>query len=562
MSEFLLRASELAVGGLWRAVWQGGLFVLAVLAITRVAKMTAGARATAWWLANVKLVLTAAVPLALAMPLLPPPAHVEPVHSRLESGAPLFGPGPLMIATRPAAPRPPPFPWMGLLCTVWLVGAAGAVERLVAQHRRARQLTADALPLSDPGILDTVQRLALDAGLSHVPQVRSSDAVLSPLVTGLWNPVILLPTARLEQLRGEAMEMALAHEVAHVARRDLWAAWVPALGKVLLWFFPGAYLAAREHAQAREEACDALALALTGASPAGYGRLLLALGVAQDARTTNAACGASPHFQHLKRRLTMLNSVHSISGSRWWVAALPMALLALTPLRVSAREASPPTGSASRSGIRRSLLDEPADPSDWSYIYIHGNDARMSGTIDDLRRVKALAAKLGVERLLWVRSHGHEYTLSDPALMDRIEAMSAREKPLSDRESAVSEREERVSGHESELSDHDRALAEDESRLAEQEVRLADEATHTSSDDRRIDLEHQRAELEHQRQELAHRRSELSRQRAELSHQRREMSGQRRAVSRERSQLDRDNDLELRALLEEAIASGRARPVQ
>ena len=75
--------------------------------------------------------------------------------------------------------------------------------------------------------------------------------------------------------------MALAHELAHLRRGDLWLGWVPALAEALLFFHPLVRRAAREYALAREEACDAEALRLTGAEPGDYGQLLLAFGVAR-----------------------------------------------------------------------------------------------------------------------------------------------------------------------------------------------------------------------------------------------------------------------------------------
>jgi len=71
--------------------------------------------------------------------------------------------------------------------------------------------------------------------------------------------------------------MALAHEMAHVARGDLWLGLVPSLARRVFFFHPAAWIAEREYAIAREAACDDAVLGHRGADAFAYGRLLLRL---------------------------------------------------------------------------------------------------------------------------------------------------------------------------------------------------------------------------------------------------------------------------------------------
>src|SRR4029453_102188 len=126
----------------------------------------------------------------------------------------------------------------------------------------------------------------------------------------------------------------------------LWLGWVPALAETVLFFHPLVRKASREYALAREEACDAEALRLTGAEPGDYGQLLLAFGVTR-AHGTAAALGASAHVHALHRRLTMLEhvDVSSPRGRTWLrVALCAVGLVALVPFQVVAQApaASPP----------------------------------------------------------------------------------------------------------------------------------------------------------------------------------------------------------------------------
>src|SRR5262249_54428795 len=144
-------------------------------------------------------------------------------------------------------------------------------------------------------------------------ELRASAEPGSPLVMNAATPRILIPSACLA-LDDGALRMALAHEVSHVRRRDLWWGWVPALAECVFWFHPLAHWCVHEYAQAREEACDAEALRLSDSSADRYGALLLDFGV-DGARRVHAAtsCGSS-HVRQLKRRLHMLS--HAVVRSR------------------------------------------------------------------------------------------------------------------------------------------------------------------------------------------------------------------------------------------------------
>ena len=124
-----------------------------------------------------------------------------------------------------------------------------------------------------------VDRLAGALGLRRTPAVRVSDEIETPQVFGLFRPTVLLPEAALTALTPRERAMTLCHELAHVRRLDFAFAWAPAVMERLLFFHPGARLAAREYAFAREAACDADVLQHLGEAPRDYGRLLLRLGV-------------------------------------------------------------------------------------------------------------------------------------------------------------------------------------------------------------------------------------------------------------------------------------------
>jgi beta-lactamase regulating signal transducer with metallopeptidase domain len=333
--------------GLWRASWQGALLGALVWALTRaVPRMPAALRAGLWWLVSLKFVLSLGVLAPVSLPLLPAPESV-PVQAVALTGA-----EPVTVVTvgtaRLAAPAEQPLPWRELgvaaLLAVWGLGIAWQLRGHLRAWASVRRIRRRALPLRDEELEDVIRELALEAGLRRAPRLLVSQEVASPLATGLLSPVVVLPARALQRLDAEALRMALAHELAHFQRRDLWLGWVPACAETLLFFHPLVRKAAREYALAREEACDAEALRLTGAEPGDYGQLLLAFGVTRS-HGTAAALGASAHLQALHRRLSMLEHV-DVSTSRGRAplraALIVLGLAVLVPFQVVAREPAAP----------------------------------------------------------------------------------------------------------------------------------------------------------------------------------------------------------------------------
>jgi multidrug efflux pump subunit AcrA (membrane-fusion protein) len=157
----------------------------------------------------------------------------------------------------------------------------------------------------------------------------------------------------------EAMRMMLAHELAHLKRRDLWWNWLPAVAQALLWFHPLAWLASREFRLAQESACDALAMSVTGAPPCRYGAMLLDVIEAVRATRRPPAAFAAAVVESrwsVERRLTAMTHFTAAPRSRRAAvagAALLAALaLAVIPWRLSAQPSAPPAPA----GSERALL--------------------------------------------------------------------------------------------------------------------------------------------------------------------------------------------------------------
>lgn len=403
-------------GALARACWQGGLFVFAVWLVCRLLgrRLPARARFALWWLACLKLIVGLfwagpTVPLPAAFPVLvvvprparfspAPPAEAPratfPAAAAPSVASPAASPAAVMpLAPVSAAPHHAgalivrSFPWgrAGLLL-MWLVGVAVcwgaslrqalALQRLLKQHTR---------PLSGEraeSVRSEARRLAHALKLARVPDVRESDNVGAPLVTGALRPVIVVPADFAAALSPGEVRMALAHELAHVRRGDLWLGLLPALARTLFFFFPPVWLACRECAVAREEDCDARALQITGARPEAYGRMLLRI-IAGDLVQSRLALGiTSPGFRLMRRRLV---SLQREAGSRKLALLFPaLGLVGLAPWRASSATETirPTTGPvrATRRAPAYAFTDLPTLGGNFSHAYAISDNGRIVGT--------------------------------------------------------------------------------------------------------------------------------------------------------------------------------------
>ncbi len=314
----------------------GGLFVFALVwGICRVfPKIHPAVRFWLWWLVCARLVFGLFLAgLSVPLPVLKPTQR-------------LSRPAAVAVSSEPTPNPPLPLPWppgegghegnegpggfrtgglkpgnfrVSYLLVLWLTGAFFALGRDVFRAL---------------GLKKKLGKLTPDAG-----GVAISNEVSSPLVVGLWRPVIVLPPGLGESERA----MALAHERAHVRRGDLWLGLVLTLARALFWFHPVAHWAACEAELAREEACDRAARQ-SGARPAAYGRFLLRVsGESSASAPAPAPVGGlgMAAFEHvaLKRRLLALSATPSEASRRALVGVGLAGVVLLTPWALVPRRA-------------------------------------------------------------------------------------------------------------------------------------------------------------------------------------------------------------------------------
>jgi TonB family protein len=282
-------------------------FALAITAAMRSA--SAGARHVVWTCAIAAVLLIAPLrwraPQRVYAPILP-----------TVTTAPIFAaptPAPESSDIKPAR----------IVTGIW---AAGTLLLLIRLLRNALQL----------------RSIVRTAKGTH--PILTTPLIRGPLVTGVFRPSILLPSesASWNAARSRAV---IAHEAAHIRRRDPLILFTAQIATAIYWFHPLVWLGASRLRRESERACDDAALNL-GLLPSSYAEHLLAL--ARKFNTQLAIPMATT--SHLESRVKSIldpKTSRSFAARRTWFGALgatAMILFAVSSVSLTAQSTSGVSG--------------------------------------------------------------------------------------------------------------------------------------------------------------------------------------------------------------------------
>lgn len=209
-----------------------------------------------------------------------------------------------------------------VLVAAWLLGLVVMTVRLALALRYVRRLRQHRVVAVPEAWQQCLARLMQRAGSMQPVRLLASGLVPSPLVMGCLKPVILLPISLLTSMAPAELEMILAHELAHVLRKDYLFNFVQSVAETIFFYHPVVwYLSAVLHTE-RENCCDDLATQLTG-SPQQLARALAALAELTyfpEAAPRLALAAAGPTGSLLSR-VRRLASYQSAQATGLWPAS-------------------------------------------------------------------------------------------------------------------------------------------------------------------------------------------------------------------------------------------------
>ena len=240
------------------------------------------------------------------------------------------------LATTP--PTSLAFSWTTLLGCTWVLGNLLFASKYGYRIVRFRKLLRGAMEPSDD-VVEMVASLSQRMGLAKVPEVRMVSFKLTPLVWAIGSkPLVVLPTQLFARLSRDAQETVLAHELAHVQRKDHWVRMLELAAKTLFWWHPVVWFASDRLQALAETCCDRTVVDLAPQQARTYATALvdtldfLSGGPLFAPPLATAICSTGS----LARRIIMLNQS---TPSRLTISSIGFVLaVAIAPLTVAFAE--------------------------------------------------------------------------------------------------------------------------------------------------------------------------------------------------------------------------------
>jgi beta-lactamase regulating signal transducer with metallopeptidase domain len=329
------------------------ILILLVLVCRRPFVHLFGARAAyALWALPITRLILPEIPITLPRPGW---MHAAPRAPDTWTATPI-------IETATSTPLTAPPHWQFLFIVLWLGGAfIWLAHQFWRQYQFSKLIRKNSTPAEGP-LLAICDQARKTVKLTHCPDIRIAWTDIGPFVSGMLKPVIILPHNFDANFNQQQQYYALTHELAHIKRGDLWAAFGALIFRALNWPNPLVHMCMAKFRVDQESACDAYVLNTIGGG--AQSRQDYAATLVRSARLTkNLPRTPTRHAAHthpfcltiyhpLKERLmTIKTSKTSMSVlSRIGVGTfLIAALTATSPIAIIAQESETPKTQTTKS---------------------------------------------------------------------------------------------------------------------------------------------------------------------------------------------------------------------
>jgi len=261
------------------------------------------------------------------------PARGNPIEAAPADAAPVpakpvivarAAPAPAVAAAVPAAA---PISIPAVLAVGYACIAAFFLLRLGLASVALRRVVRRAELVTDPRLINSLQYARLTLHVRRRAELRLTDALEAPAITGVFRPCLLLPRQLAETLSPGELTFVFLHEYAHLRRGDVLLNCWWAMLQAMHWFNPLVWLLGPRIRADRELACDELVLRHTADAPAYGHTLLKILELLGTVRRSPVAVGIIESRSSFTGRIQMIAKYrkHPV----WMTAAATAGVLAL-----------------------------------------------------------------------------------------------------------------------------------------------------------------------------------------------------------------------------------------
>lgn len=183
----------------------------------------------------------------------------------------------------PSANIPDFLSWMSgieqhvqLIFLLWSLGVIMFSIRMAMGYHQVYRLRSESMVIEVPQVIITFKKLLAKSGLRDKIALVSSPKVDIPLTIGHLKPMILLPIGLINKLSPEETQAILAHEIAHILRKDYLQNLLISTLEILFFYHPSVWWFSATIKTLREQCCDDIALEL-GAERIALSKALIQL---------------------------------------------------------------------------------------------------------------------------------------------------------------------------------------------------------------------------------------------------------------------------------------------
>lgn len=165
-----------------------------------------------------------------------------------------------------------------------------------------------------------------------IPQIKSkhissriSSSISSPLMTGIFKPVLLLPDIKLSD---EQIDNIILHEMTHYKRCDMLVKWFSVLAKSIHFFNPAVYFICRQLDEECELSCDAVVVKdMTREEEISYVNTIIDLLSENSSENVPLTTGMAGDKKTLKKRFLLIKNKKRISKKLVFVSVVAAFLI-------------------------------------------------------------------------------------------------------------------------------------------------------------------------------------------------------------------------------------------
>lgn len=227
---------------------------------------------------------------------------------------------------------------LALIVAFWLLGFVFFLLRLAGGLWQIHRLKTRNLRALEAEWQEKLEALGARIGVAQSVRLFESAWVHAPLTIGWLKPAILLPIGFVNQLSFAEVEAVLAHELAHIARRDWVFNLLQAFVETLFYYHPAVWWVSQVIRRERENACDDTALTATG-NPLAFARALVQVQEMATLLPTLALAMSGkrrrPLLERVRRILNQAPQQQHQVMEKITATVILLALLALVGLRAN-----------------------------------------------------------------------------------------------------------------------------------------------------------------------------------------------------------------------------------